>query len=102
MVDSPYHESWDEFRRHTPRVYGEPAKPGEEPDPATATAYVEQPPPRPNMNTIEGMIYGLGQLGSAASGPDPRLRRRARLLAFMMLAPLAAGVGTWGASHLFG
>ena len=77
----PYDVTWDEFRRKTPRVYGELREPGEEPDPATATAYVEQPEPEPNTLTIEGMLKGLSKATSAiASGQVPP--GKARLFRF--------------------
>jgi hypothetical protein len=90
MAASRYHESVEDFRRRTPRVYGEPAAPGEEPEPATATATQEVAPPRPNASTIEGAIQGIGLMAAAAVSDDPLVRRRARPVVLVLRVAVAA------------
>ncbi|MGH3743433.1 MAG: hypothetical protein ACRDTP_01060 [Mycobacteriales bacterium] len=81
MADSPYRMSIAEFQRRTPRVHARPVDPDDpdgEMEPATAFAAVEQPDPPPNPNLIEGMIAGLGRIGSARRTPTrPRHELRA-------------------------
>lgn len=92
MAASRYHESVEDFRRRTPRVYGEPAAPGEEPAPATATATATQEvaPPRPNASTIEGAIQGIGLMAAAVVSDDPLVRRRARPVVLVLRVAVAA------------
>jgi hypothetical protein len=96
--DHPYEIGWDEFRRKTPRVYGELRGPDEEPDPSTATAYVEQPEPDPSAFTFEGMIKGLSKATSAmAAGQVPPGKARAfrwgvRIWLALLLIPIALAV----------
>jgi hypothetical protein len=82
--EADYKITLDELRRRTPRAYGGPPEDGDGLDPATATAYVEQPPPRPSSATVEGMIASIGQLAAAASvqGDSAPARRQRRMAAW--------------------
>lgn len=96
--DHPYDVTWEEFRRKTPRVYGEKRGPDEEPDPATATAMVEQLEQQPSPFTIEGMIAGLSKATSAIANEQatPQQERAfrwgARVVIALVVGPTAVGV----------
>lgn len=90
MTESPFKMPYAEFRRRTPRVYGQPRDPLDpdgEIEPATATAVVEHREPDPNPYTIEGLIAGIGKMSTSAAHGDVRARRATRLMMCIYLAP---------------
>jgi hypothetical protein len=97
--DSRFRMSLEQFERETPRVHARPVDP-EDPDgemtPGTAFAMVEQPEPPPNPNTVEGLIAGLGKIGSVSAGSSTTTGRRAhasqRALLLMIALPFVVAV----------